>query len=88
MQAQVVTFAPEELAVNQRLPRPPSLDLINLLTRKLIYSLDYQFTVKRYNLGTAIWKGCIGQGMGEVHKASTLSPSVPLFPHAPHVHQS
>lgn len=46
----------------------PSLGSINLLDRltklrKTIDLLGYSFIIKGYNLGTARWIRCIGQGM-------------------------
>ena len=63
-----------------------SLGLINLLEqfielKETFYLLDYQFTIKEYNLGTARWKRCTEQGMGKGHRASMPSLGVSLSPH-------
>ena len=63
----------------------PSLDLINLLEqltelRETFCILDYQFIIKGYNLETARWKRCIGQGMEKGHRASMSFHSMPLSP--------
>ena len=67
-------------------PMVPSLGLINSLERltafrKLMYSLDYQFTIKGYNSRTARQKRCIRQGMGKGHGAFMPSPGSPLSQH-------
>lgn len=52
---QVVTYIPEQLAINQKFPRPPlgSINLLEQITefRKPAYSPDYQFITKEI-------KGC------------------------------
>ena len=48
--------------------------------KKPTYSLDFQFTVKGYNLVTARWERYIEQSMAERCQAFVFSPSTSLFP--------
>ena len=66
-QIQVVTWASDQLAINERFPRSSpqvwQFARVAQSTQKTIYLLDYGFIIKGYNPGTARKKRCIVQGM-------------------------
>ena len=84
---QGVNFKPRWLPIllmdyRSEVPMTLSWGLINLLEqrtelRKPVYSLDCQLIIRKYNLGTATWKRCKGQGRG---KGSGLPLGEPLSP--------
>ena len=77
------------LATDQTFPWP-SLGLIHLLQqiteqRETFYLVDYQFTKKGYNSGTARWKrragpGCGGRGLRALSKHNVLPPPPRVHP--------
>lgn len=84
---QGVNFKPRWLPIllmdyRSEVPMTLSWGLINLLEqrtelRKPVCSLDCQLIIRKYNLGTATWKRCKGQGRG---KGSGLPLGEPLSP--------
>lgn len=67
-------------------PTPPALGSIILLERltelkETVYLLASRFIVKAYKSGTAGWKRCVGQGVGEGCGASLPAARMPLSPH-------
>lgn len=72
-------------------PDTPSLDSINLLEKltelmDTFYLLDYQFTIKRYNSGTARWEMHKAWCRDSAQSSHALSKHTTL-PKSPRVHQ-
>ena len=77
------TCVSDQLAVNQRFPRPPpQIRLICQSSQNsgTFYLLDHQFIIKGYDSRTVRWKQCIGPAMGKRQGASMPSRSVPFSP--------
>ena len=88
LQVQAVTCASDQMAINWRFPRPPSLGLINLLEqffarelRHRVYLLDHQLIVEEQPGGS----DARDKARGNAHGAAPLSPGMLPSPHHQHL---